>query len=112
MQFFIVNDCDRPSPRHVTYADGDYLFYLHRSLENFGKMTKRHGSTPLEDFGIEAEEIEGGILFNKVRPSVATYPDGRPRDWQGAERFILPYPYEDEDEQSYAAADNETAGYV
>jgi len=95
MDYYIVNHCDRPYPRHVTVAEGDNLRYLHPSLKTFPTMQKRPGSTSMKDFGFEVEEINGGIIFTQVRPSIATYPDGRPRKWQGEKRFILPYPKPD-----------------
>ena len=90
MKYYIVNDTDRPYMRHVAVKRDGKFYYLHYSLRNFGPVGGLFATT-LKDFGFEAEEIEGGVLFRKTRDSVAVYYDGSPRKWQGKTMFMLPY---------------------
>jgi len=87
LPLFIVNDFDRPSPKHITIRKEDgLLYYVHPELEKWKGMSVTT-AVPLEIFGIECHE-ELGILHGvQARPSNATYRDTRPREWQGPERF-------------------------
>lgn len=87
LPLFVVNTFDRPDQRHITIRKADgLLYYLHPELEQWKGMSVTT-ATPLEDFGV-ACHVELGILHGIAGgESTATYTDGRPRKWQGAERF-------------------------
>ena len=49
--------------------------------------------TPIEDFGFDVEISGVEAVFSRVRPSIATYEDGKPRQWQDRvypSQFTLP----------------------
>jgi hypothetical protein len=88
--FFIVNDFDRPDEERIAGKGPDGKFYyIHPSLRDvklYHGMTPTN-PTPLEDFGIRWMVDAGkfvGMLIDECR---AAYRDGRPRKWQGVERF-------------------------
>lgn len=89
-RFFIVNHFDRPGPRLIAEKREDgKLYYVHPELrhkkQHWG-MTS-HDATPVEDFGITLV-IDGHLLRGaQNRDSVATYPDGGKRQWEGAGVF-------------------------
>ena len=85
-----MNSSDRPSEEHIAERrkDGKH-YYIHPTLRDkkqFHGMTPSH-PTPLESFGLLVD-VKGGV-FVGVRhgESIATYADGRPRRWQGSQRF-------------------------
>lgn len=95
-ELFIVNEIDRPDERHVVQRIGPNQYkYIHPDLENWRMMERDDGATSLADFGIEWVFFErNGVTHIScwVRTfSKATYKDGKPRHWQGSERFYLPY---------------------
>lgn len=82
----ILNDWDRPCMFLI--AKKEPLEYVSPyTRERFGTLRIRHNfrCTPLKDFGF----VQEGSVFKKVNPSVATYADGSPRDWQGSEVFTI-----------------------
>ena len=87
LPLFIVNDFDRPNPQHITIrmADG-LLHYIHPELEKWKGMDVTT-AVPLKDFGITCNEELGILHGMRTHDSTATYRDGRPRQWQGPERF-------------------------
>lgn len=86
-RFFIVNDFDRPSEELIAERRGEFFYYVHPEHTKYGKM-KSPMATPVEDFGVEIEVSEDGHLSGKLlHRSVATYPDGHPRRWQGRDTF-------------------------
>ena len=88
MNFFIVNDTDRPQPSLVAYEREDgKLNYLDRTKKSYDGMDKSR-ATPLEKFGIDwAPAEENAISFCKNRPSAAAYYSGELRQWQGEAYF-------------------------
>ena len=101
MNFYIVNDFDRPDERHVVqivgknkkhgYPEGEYI---HDSLTDWCKksghrLCVRKSSTPLSAFGFDLTIDDGYATFTLVSGSVARYRDGRPRRWQGRSSFTL-----------------------
>jgi hypothetical protein len=91
MDFYIVNEIDRPCEQHIAEMRGDGKFYyIHPELRD---VKSYHGMTPskpvkLSDFGIEVD-ITGG-LFHGIQSgkSIAQYPEsGKTRHWQGLSRF-------------------------
>lgn len=49
-------------------------------------LTHPQDFTPLSDFGVHATMNPDGLLcLHQITVSVATYHDGKPRQWQGAE---------------------------
>jgi hypothetical protein len=88
ISLFIVNDFDRPDHKHLTIRKEDgLLYYVHPEMEKWKGMSVDR-ATPLEDFGVTCH-VELGILHGILtdESSRATYRDGRPRRWQGPERF-------------------------
>lgn len=89
-KYFILNDFDRPYPRLVTQKIKDYYFYMDIELLEQYEGLKPRRPVSLEDFGFEIEELEHQVNFKKVKPSIVTYEDGQPREWDGWETFSLP----------------------
>lgn len=94
LEFYIVNDVDRPCPEHVAQRRGDRIHYIHRDLrdrEAYSEGFPLDRATPLGDFGIEvvADGPSGIAKFVLRRNCTATYADGRPRKWQGRTMFHL-----------------------
>ena len=94
-KYAIVNDVDQPYRRLVTEIIDGKHFYMTREEEP--QLKQYDGMTPerpafLEDFGFVIKEVEGTnrIRFTKVNPSIVTYKDGKPRQWQGTNEFELP----------------------
>ena len=88
--FFIVNYVDRPDEERIAGKGQDGKFYyIHPSLRD---VKLYHGMiptdpTPLEDFGISWIVGDGKFVGLQLDECRATYRDGRPRRWQGVERF-------------------------
>lgn len=81
-RLFIVNDIDRPQFRLAAVRMDGKLRYI--TMPMFGAMESDR-ATPLEDFGVRwgfSERLAWFIVDQSVKPS-ATYPDGKPREWQG-----------------------------
>lgn len=93
LKFYIVNEFDRPSARHITIKGKDGKFYyIHPDLRHWNEMVPTN-PTPLEDFGIAMDMLMGNdhIHGKQGSPSVATYEDGRPRQWQDSEEFYFQF---------------------
>lgn len=46
--------------------------------------------TPLDHFGMTPRfEPDGGVAITYSRPGTATYPDGKPRRWQGRGKAVI-----------------------
>ncbi len=93
MEFYIVNDLDRPDAQHVAQIiNEDFpieLEYLHPDLRDWGKLRYQNQSTNVEHFGFTIDIEENQATFRKIRESVAVYKDGLLRSWQGASEFTL-----------------------
>lgn len=90
-RFVIVNDCDSPSLSNVAeFVPGIGYCYMTRhtspQLKDFDGMEPRK-PTDLRDFGFDVEVGTAEVVFTRVRPSVATYEDGKPRSWQDSRSF-------------------------
>lgn len=86
-RFVIVNEFDRPSERMVAeWIDGIGYCYLNRELSKYDGM-RPSNPTPVQDFGVAAVIKDGVAHFSQIRHSLATYRDGRTRQWQGVEQF-------------------------
>lgn len=81
----ILNDYDRPCMYLI--ACKEPLQYACLSMRQKFPDIKLDASriTPLEKFGF----VQEGDTFKKVKPSTATYSDGRIREWQGREEFNI-----------------------
>jgi hypothetical protein len=100
----ILDDCDAPEARMIVLLWGDqsdpsaeYISSKVRPLNSAGSAGRRFGHFPkrfteLTKFGVMPEfDPDGLLVIRVVGPSVATYPDGVPRRWQGyAEVAISP----------------------
>lgn len=88
-EYYIVNDVDKPSERHVAELVRDVeLRYLSEDLRRWPPMSKAR-ATRMEDFGFVVVEEGNMVRFSKVGESVALYRDGTLRQWQGAAEFTL-----------------------
>lgn len=89
-KYFILNDIDRPYPRLVAQKIGDRLYYMNKELFPLYKQGfEGKEATPVEYFGFKITEVGNRVHFTKTQPSLATYRDKRPREWQGPTEFIL-----------------------
>ena len=94
-RYRIVNTFDRPCEELIAeLRDDGKLYYVNPKFAGraafLGMLADE--STPVEDFGLTLTMYGDGLLRGKaVRASVATYDDGRPRMWQGAQSFCF-YP--------------------
>jgi len=95
MEFYIVNDFDRPYQKHVCQRMNrkGQLEYISPELRNWhrknGRMMINDESTLIQKFGFDVEVREGKAKFIKTRQSVAKYRDGKRREWQGEYEFSL-----------------------
>lgn len=96
-RFVIVNDCDAPTRENIAeFIPNVGYCYMAREekpeLKAYDGMNPRQ-PTPVEDFGFVVTVQESVALFTKVGQSIATYPDGKPREWQdrrSGSEFSLP----------------------
>lgn len=94
-EFYIVNDIDKPCPRLVAQVIDlkNNMEYLHPELNHWDKGDQPFPlskfSTNLKDFGLDIVVSGTTAVFKQIRESVATYKDGRPRQWQGDTEFTL-----------------------
>jgi hypothetical protein len=88
-----LDDCDAPQPDMLVVLWGDqsepffdYIWHGLRRPPGPRRLRHRQYFTSLGDFGMTATFTEGGDLrvIPSDRPCVAQYPDGTPRNWQGA----------------------------
>jgi hypothetical protein len=91
----ILDDSDAPQADMLVVLWGDpsepFFDYIWHGLRRPpGPRCLRHRQyfTSLGDFGMTATFTEGGDLrvIPSDRPCVAQYPDGTPRNWQGARK--------------------------
>lgn len=90
-EFFIINSFDRPCEDMIAFKQPDgrlaYAVAIPR-LRGYDGMDARH-ATPLRDFGLDIDIQNDRLVGRVVRESVACYPDGSPRPWQGSEKFSV-----------------------
>jgi len=89
MNFFIINDFDKPYEKLVMVKDGDLLRYIHPENKSCSPVNICKESTDLKEFGFDIFVVDGIARFVQSRPSTATYRDGKPRSWQGAKEFEI-----------------------
>ena len=87
--YVILNDCDCPYTKlvaKVTSVDEEknhvkayYICKATNMVECGGRLDL---ATDVKDFGVELNFVGNTVTGIQVRPSVAAYPDGVPRDWQ------------------------------
>ena len=89
---YIVDDCDAPCFECIARkAKNGKFYYIHKKLRNvkqFYGMTPTNPA-PLKDFGLTMQIKDGCLCFVKAHKSIATYRDGRPRDWQDYHSFNI-----------------------
>ncbi len=93
-RFAIIDDCDRPYRNNVAeWIDGVGYCYMTRTED---KLRRRFDGmqpprpTALEDFGIAVLVRGTEARFVQADASIATYPDGMHRRWDGPVQFTLP----------------------
>ena len=89
MNFFIINDFDRPYEKLVTLEEDGMLEYIHPENKNCAPMKSCKESTNIKDFGFDVFVVDGVARFVQTRESTAAYRDGRARSWQGAKEFEI-----------------------
>lgn len=91
--FIILNDTDKPHPRNIVEVIVGKCFYIHPDntfQKSLGRIEDWPNHTLLRDFGVfPVEDLHGGLMFKKTKPSTARYTDGGHRDWQGPQKFIV-----------------------
>lgn len=93
MKYCIVNEADRPYSRLVAQIIDGKAYYMSRSIEHHLKQYDGMSidrATDIEAFGFFVEEKAHTVLFTKIGDSIAQYPDGSPRQWQGVSVFEKP----------------------
>ncbi len=84
-RFAIINTFDAPCLKMVCELVGGKYYYMARAydprLKSFDGMLPDR-PTSMEDFGFDVLVVRAEAYFSKVRPSTATYEDGKPRVWQ------------------------------
>lgn len=85
----IQNNTDQPCTRLVAkvvkvepeknWIEAEYICRRTRMTRCCGALDR---ATAVEDFGVELSFVGNTVTAIQLRPSVATYPDGKPRDWQ------------------------------
>ncbi len=87
----ILNDCDAPEARMLAVVYGkpespswSYVTDFCRHFRGIYRLTNPTFFTPLALFGcFAAMRPDGKLLVTRFNISVAKYPDGKPRFWQG-----------------------------
>lgn len=87
--YVIMNDADKPCTRLIAqvaelpegkdFLRARYICERTNMREPYGRLS---GATLVSDFGVEMTFEGDTVTTEQVRPSVATYRDGRPREWQ------------------------------
>lgn len=94
IEFYIVNSTDKPEARLVTVKTDKGLRYVNPEIH--ARMERYFGlecATNIEDFGITVtRQGQRNFLCEYNGNSVATYPDGQTRHWQGEIAFMLTLP--------------------
>lgn len=93
-QFYILNNVDRPDPKHVVQSISETeLVYISEELkgweDRFGNFSFCSETTNLTQFGFAIEIIDDKAVFIKTKPSTAKYSNGSRRLWQGEDKFVL-----------------------
>lgn len=99
--FFIVNEFDAPRPEMITQMRDGMLHYIHNKNSDFGPMSPLN-ATPLEDFGVTTNHLNGQLHGIHDAETRATYPDGKTRRWQGPSSFSI-FIFNAQDEQPIEA---------
>jgi hypothetical protein len=88
---YIVNTMDRPCERLIAEQREDgLLYYINPEMvpDWHNRGMGSGNATPLRDFGVNVRVSGDGFLVGqKLKPTSASYSDGRPREWQGSPSF-------------------------
>ena len=88
-EFFIIHSLDRPCEDLIAFKQPDgrlaYAVDIPRLREYDGMAALQ--ITPLEAFGLEVRIQNGRLVGRIARESIARYPDGSLRSWQGSREF-------------------------
>lgn len=87
--YVIMNDADKPCTRLIAqvtelpegkdFVRARYICERTNMREPYGRLSR---ATLVSDFGVEITFDGDTVTTEQVRPSVATYPDGKSREWQ------------------------------
>ena len=87
--YVIMNDADKPCTRLIAqvtelpegkdFVRARYICERTSMREPYGRLS---GATLVSDFGVEITFEGDTVTTEQVRASVATYRDGKPRNWQ------------------------------
>lgn len=87
--FYIVNDYDCPCKRLLCIMVGVKLKYIDPGYQSYDAMDTDE-ATPLKDFGFQIVSITDSLYqCRRTSDGIATYRDGKPRQWQGEEAFDI-----------------------
>lgn len=89
MEYYIVNEIDRPCERLVTVERDGLLYYIHPDLVHHKGGMSKEQATRVEDFGITVRESGRCAFFTQTKKSRVLYSEGGVREWQGSESFII-----------------------
>lgn len=87
----ILNDSERPEAACIALVRYDLWTYISirktgSGYAGWNEVRRPQDHTPIEAFGVSAEVVNAPnfdrLIIKRVAPSIATYPDGVPRDWQ------------------------------
>ena len=90
----IINTWDKPHPKLLMIENPNGKFvYINTDVRsrNTNEFDKLPETASLKDFGFEAQynEDKGEVEYIQTQGSVATYEDGREREWQGPTKFTF-----------------------
>jgi hypothetical protein len=94
----ILNESDSPHQNMVVVVIGKadrlrwaYVVPRERESGNAEHLYREPELfTPLKDFGVHATMTpDGNLALHQITISIATYPDGKPRHWQGPQSSTI-----------------------
>ena len=95
-ELFIYNDMDRPEPRLLmSKISSEKMMYVNNEIKSHYDKNSYFeitgNETSLEDFGFISiySKAEKDTFYHLQYESVAKYPDGKQRKWQGPSVFKL-----------------------
>jgi len=87
--YIIINDADKPCTRLIAlvteasqekdFVRAQYICERVNLRECQGRLSN---ARLVSDFGVEMAFNGDTVSTEQIRPSIATYPDGEPRNWQ------------------------------
>ena len=90
----IINTWDKPHPKLLMIENPNGKFvYINNDIRSrhTNEFDKLPGTASLKDFGFEVKfnEEKWCAEYTQTQGSVATYADGKEREWQGPTKFTF-----------------------